>query len=376
MPHPFHLSNDQIKARVDRASAIRSMIRDMQWNPGWEFTAYHADALALIPSANFGHVFQEAAHLGIVVDNRLTHISWAIRHFVLARHHDATSLKARPSPAVGSAALKERDGFACVLTGAPDAEAVPILPLSWSRDAPAAAVTASVLRDLSLFGHEGGPDVVKHLSGLSQVGETHHSWNMISLDRRLAVLWQRCLFGLEWVGSTTAAAEGADLVTVLLRFHWLQRETARPSRPVNDEALGEIMSQVCSSDNSSSLLSLKQPDGDTIALPSGMQIQSGHTLSISMPVSEVTGFEAMIRLQWVLVCMGALSGAAKDADSNDGDGESYDQWVGTAARWLEDIPDLPERFDDGLGVREGGRVVVKRVGGLTLEGMSTVMSFD
>jgi hypothetical protein len=80
MPHPFHLSNDQIKARVDRASAIRSMIRDMQWNPGWEFTAYHASALALIPSANFNHVFQEAAHLGIVVGNRLTHISWAIRH--------------------------------------------------------------------------------------------------------------------------------------------------------------------------------------------------------------------------------------------------------------------------------------------------------
>jgi hypothetical protein len=199
---------------------------------------------------------------------------------------------------------------------------------------------------------------------------------MISLDRRLAVLWKRCFFSLEWVGSTTTAADGEDLVTVSLRFHWLQGKTARPSRPVNDEALGEVMYQVCGGDSSSSLLSLEQPDGDDIVLSSGTPIRSGHVISIRMPASELTGFEAMIRLQWVLACMGALSGAAKDVDGDERGGESYDQWVGTAARWLEHIPDLPERFDDGLGVREGGRVVVKRIGSLTIEGMSTVMSFD
>jgi hypothetical protein len=137
-------------------------------------------------------------------------------------------------------------------------------------------------------------------------------WNTIALAPQLRRWWERAVFGLEYIGHSPVP--GMGLVEARLRFVWMPRcihyhglrRIDLAGQRDRENGLYSELGHVYGSGAAGS-------DGcvHCMEVQLGSAIESGHTVRIRQSEKDVLSFRTMIEIQWAMVCIGAMSGAAQ-----------------------------------------------------------------
>ncbi|KJZ72685.1 hypothetical protein HIM_07877 [Hirsutella minnesotensis 3608] len=246
-----------------------------------------------------------------------------------------------------------RDNNKCILTGQHDPDVCHIVPFSWTETTSNSVMMREYLNWPTnfLFTQGEAPDPTNLCR---DAGSADWVWNLICLSPVAHRAWSRAFFGLEYqgkwevpdkdqramkiaargsatggrlrprAGSSKAKDEEMKLGVVQLKFHWLRRglpqksgQTFRSRVDLEKEAIYE-----------NSFLSQLKDNLRTLHFPSGRRIASGHVFEVEMALVDVPHFIGVIRYQWALNKIAAMSGFAETLELDEDDD---DEEVGEAA---------------------------------------------
>lgn len=225
-------------------------------------------------------------------------------------------------------ACLERDGR-CVITGYECPEAAHIIPFAWDESAESNEKTMDYTRHLEHFGIPLGQFVKYDVLGSSDVAA-----NMISLSPTLHTSWGKAFFGFKPLGvESYTDADGTKKAKITIQFVWLPRSEAdKMTRGLNLRKEGaknpnSLISQLRAHIRAKHLVTLNT----TTRVP----VESGHVFHIHCDLRDGKKMYDMLVIQWALIRIGAMSGAADVIDrgfSPDSDGGLKVQ------SWLADRP--------------------------------------
>lgn len=264
---------------------------------------------------------------------------------------------------------KARDSFSCIITKGDDPEACHIIPFTWNETEEHRRKTTDHITRLR--------DMVEIESVLVRplhegLGGSDKAWNMLSLDPRLHTYWGKAYFGIRRIGQLEDKAAPFDSVTsVQLQFIWLPRRVSAKDAKGKaiahaddlvdidrERLLLETSGQRPKVNYKHNSIVLSATATDT-HIPVGKrafhvettaQIYSGQVFEVKMPTPQVQRFNIMIDLQWSMICMAAISGAAEAIENGWDDSEGPD---GIEQYLMEPIE--PETMSV-LGSSEGDRL--------------------
>lgn len=204
---------------------------------------------------------------------------------------------------------KERDRWRCILTGVASVQGCHILPYTWST-----AKTSNALKPLLVTGDrplrtllgDAIPSSTMYLHGLltSDPASLDKAWNMLTLSNDVHACWSKALLGFKYLGRTP---EG-DSTKFTLQYRWLGKSTAKPKDRITLEMLNDPTKKALVDQ-----LDLGFQDYLTFTR-CGRPVTSGSTIDIRIPTKDAEQFKAAIELQWALLKVAALCGAAGDPD--------------------------------------------------------------
>lgn len=197
-----------------------------------------------------------------------------------------------------------RDGHHCVITGLPFPEVARIIPFAWDSNVKNHLMTQQLGTHMGNYGIPISELLRKH-----KLGTSDKSWNMLLLSRRMKELWSKAFFGLKKLRVTTSQdIAGKEMARVTFQIVWL------PRLRVN-KMLGFIDLDEQDAGNRNSLLyyfeqcaasncpSLVDPESD-------MQVKSGQIFHVSLEAPDAKLFGHALDIQWTLIRLAAMSGAA------------------------------------------------------------------
>jgi hypothetical protein len=225
-------------------------------------------------------------------------------------------------------------GVYCLVIKVDDIEMAHIIPFSWNGNEAQRTTTQSLIeRICSMF------DIDSQLGSLffAGVGSSDKPWNLVPLSPGIHDGWGKAYFGLRLVGTLPVPVEdeqeAKDLVVrIQLQFVWMSRKTStrdhtgKPISPKSDaidlanerrafEQVG-ISNEKEKELKATSIISHatsigKIPDRKRVFdVMSTAQVYSGQVLQVKMPFSMAEKFTTAIKIQWALISMAAISGAA------------------------------------------------------------------
>ncbi|KAJ4861529.1 HNH endonuclease domain-containing protein [Trichoderma breve] len=221
-----------------------------------------------------------------------------------------------------------RDGNACVLMQTAMPEVCHILPFSIST-------TDAALRFFShkcgslIYGLQFGTDDNKTLTDMSKNrGWSDKAWNMLCLNRQLHAWWAEGYFALKYLGTIEESKE-ASIVQV--QFHWMPRNGLDCQQNCTIPEALEAMRRTVSDDNGFIKASRAS---------SGRSLATGQVFDIPVHPDDAPNMKIMIDLQWAIIRVAALSGAAGYIDELDK--EYRDPWDEDAALFTGEFEDWIE----------------------------------
>lgn len=139
-------------------------------------------------------------------------------------------------------------------------------------------------------------------------GSSDKSWNMLALSPLVRDLWVRGLFAFKCLGVFKEEA----IATIQLQVRWMSQQPTYPDpyRKIdfeNSEAVAHDIARYAET------RSTPQNTRGAVGLANihtSRTILSGDTLEIRMPYHEAVKMKTMLDLQWVMISLLALSGAA------------------------------------------------------------------
>ncbi|KAL6865947.1 hypothetical protein ACO1O0_002047 [Amphichorda felina] len=149
-------------------------------------------------------------------------------------------------------------------------------------------------------------------------GCSDYSWNMISLSPTLHALWSKGLWGFEYKGRTKSKGKWQ----VSIQFHWMPQD---PNWKLDPKAMTKSQplhpkDVVDWEKNYLDKLKTPVPNVGANDITTNHPILTGHTFTIPFTtVEEAEKFKSMIELQWAVIRVSALSGAAGNPDLFDWD---------------------------------------------------------
>jgi hypothetical protein len=160
----------------------------------------------------------------------------------------------------------------------------------------------------------------------SSLGCSDKDWNMISLNRQLDFWWGQAKFALRCQGIDLSSVDESKS-KIRLQFHWMAAHRGDPSQPIGlDEPTVRDM-----------LLSMREYGTGPISAANAISnrpVLSGHCFEIEMESSKAKKMKYMVDLQWALIRISAMSGAAESPellqDPNDPDSDHQiriQQWI-------------------------------------------------
>lgn len=193
-------------------------------------------------------------------------------------------------------------GYKCILTGEELPDLCFITPLYWNETSDERRLTRSQLASYhSMFFDGPGADALVARDACSL-----EPWNMICLSSRLRRLWYECRFGLKYVGSKD---KGADK-EVYVEFVWM------PYMPGSDTwEMANLCDEANFNRENARIFDKIQREGqicrEQIRDIHGRKIVSGSTFSLHVREEDFRLFTTMLKLQWNLVRLAAMSGMAQ-----------------------------------------------------------------
>lgn len=162
------------------------------------------------------------------------------------------------------------------------------------------------------------------------------SWNMLCLEKQLHDSWGRCCFGFKphshpvngqkWVDKATHE-EYDDYVQLVVEFRWLPtgvanalREQLHPEKQNKATALTEVdidfdLETLTTTMRPMTASSPIQCQGArAFFVESGRPVETGHLVKLKVKAEHYSQTSLLIKGQWILIQMAALSGAAEVYD--------------------------------------------------------------
>ncbi|RBR09651.1 uncharacterized protein FIESC28_09763 [Fusarium coffeatum] len=244
--------------------------------------------------------------------------------------HFLTNTQAERDPAsVASAARGERikclrrDGFGCIFQHTEISLVTSILPSSWNDDLEAVDATFAVTEAFyAFFGDVLAAELCSPLANHTELGSSDKYWNMLIMSRDLRHCWGQAGFGLYCKDITPCEEhdESTDLTkvpfNVTIQFNWLRRRWEMPNDKItlegdDNEFMNMVETQIKYERDGSPRY--KNNYGvliEAVRVDTNTPILSGHEFTITMPGEDAKKCKLMLDLQWAIIRIAAMSGAA------------------------------------------------------------------
>jgi len=146
-----------------------------------------------------------------------------------------------------------------------------------------------------MFGRAVEPKLQRLLA--NGLGCSDKSWNMICLNRQLHFWWAEARFGLKCLGITRHDELNSR---IQVQFYWLPRHNGNPKEYARLE-VNEVQEMLQGSRPCSISAS---------RVESNRSIVSGQIFEMTMEHEEAANMKLMVDVQWALIRIAAMSGAA------------------------------------------------------------------
>ncbi|PHH81088.1 hypothetical protein CDD80_3370 [Ophiocordyceps camponoti-rufipedis] len=311
---PMDEANERIELAIKAETAIK------EFHPDFEFTSIHAAIVFNAPLNNLRTYVTEPG-AGLTLRRAFRSMDQLLQSFTSRGSHQSAAKRAasdelaggskqsqgneqeksKPRSRAESKKSKDRDQQNCVITGHADPEACHIIPFTWINTKEKQERNGYLLEPASaILLPEDDVRIATRLV-YGTVGATDKAWNMISLNPTLHQSWGRYAFGLKWIGQEDL---GNGFSKATIQFHWLPA-------PEKLNSTSRINVQELRSDWLDKVKS-RQANVACHHLSSNQPVLSGDTFALELPTAHVGNFEIVIKVQWALVKIGAMAGAAND----------------------------------------------------------------
>lgn len=220
----------------------------------------------------------------------------------------------------------KREGGRCAITGFRIAQAAHIIPFAWDNSKETHRETLNLVTSLEEF------DIpLQEFVRRKRLGFSDEPSNMIGLSPNLHGAWGHGYFGLRPITVIPERKDGVPMGDVIFQFVWLPRGSYKNyASPVDlkKEKADNSQSLICK------LSGYTRPHGLRItSTRTKTSIESGHLFHIKCPLEEAEKMRDMLAIQWALIRISAMSGAA-DAIDHGFDPTPDADWV--VLPWLAD----------------------------------------
>ncbi|RBR23669.1 uncharacterized protein FIESC28_03465 [Fusarium coffeatum] len=232
----------------------------------------------------------------------------------------------KPKPHVRSEAEKkkcrERDLWRCLFQRTGSGQVCHILPFTWNNTEQAVQDTKAIQDAfVPFFDDSTRLKLADLLMDVTTLGETDKVWNMLYLNPQLRSYWGQARIGLfcKAIGpyepdkSRVQTDVEDDWVDVIIQFNWLNRREGKPNDEMADKdamnAMAEMQIQH-ENEGSPSGQNKYGADIDAMRVDTRTSVLSGHEVRIAMPPKDAALCKLMLDLQWAIIRIAAMSGAA------------------------------------------------------------------
>ncbi|CAK7565231.1 MAG: hypothetical protein SEPTF4163_003143 [Sporothrix epigloea] len=206
---------------------------------------------------------------------------------------------------------KERDGHKCILTGTDNPEAAHIYPFSAG---PASGRSKYIEMLVSFWGKEKADAWSRQYCAASV---TESAKNLLCLNSQLHFWWGMCRLALRPIRTL-------DPCAIKLQLHWLRRSRTRPTAPLSGTS--DDIRLLCGGEDD-----LETWGPQPVAhRKSGLPLRTGQIFTIRAENPEDLPSFELLDMQWNLLRVAAMSGAAEaedvppeEEDEDDEYGEHY-----------------------------------------------------
>lgn len=220
-----------------------------------------------------------------------------------------------------------------MITNTDNPEVCHIIPVAWNANAKNMSKTARAFNSIKclLDNNEFPLQLVRSIS--FERGFSDKVWNM-ALNHQLHKWWSKAYFGLKYLGTTYPDTQQA---TIHLQFRWM------PQYGQKTDCLRPVLAGKQTIDG----MFAGSPDHPFTNIsfpPSSRPLRSGHTFNVTMEKTEAPNFTVMIKLQWALIQIAAMSGAGETPEflREPGDDEGrVRQWLTSLDGNLFPVPEDP-----------------------------------
>lgn len=182
-----------------------------------------------------------------------------------------------------------------------------------------------------------GKETAMHLNALvtGAPGSSDKSWNMLCLHPLLHSFWGKCLFAIKCLGIIPSDDKNS---IVQLQFHWMPRNIQRHNdliQPPCKDAVQELMEGLNTRQDTIPGFSVFKND-------SARELETGETFDILLEKEDAEKMKIVLDVQWAVIRLSALSGAAGDWDLEENPDEEGATGDAAAAErvenWIESLP--------------------------------------
>ncbi|KAH7185191.1 uncharacterized protein B0J16DRAFT_384250 [Fusarium flagelliforme] len=217
---------------------------------------------------------------------------------------------------------RARDLWRCIFQRTAEGQVCHILPFTWNNTEKAIQQT-TVMSDCfnAFFDKKTRLELCDLLMDITTLGKTDMAWNMFYLNCQLHAYWGQGRLGLfcKAIGphvpdkSRDESHVGKDWVDVIIQFHWLKRRDGKPDDEMADRDAMDAMAQTQiqhEEDGSPPGQNDRGADIDAVRADTKTPVLSGHEVRIAMPLDDALKCKMMVDVQWAIIRIAAMSGAA------------------------------------------------------------------
>ncbi|CAK7565232.1 MAG: hypothetical protein SEPTF4163_003144 [Sporothrix epigloea] len=219
---------------------------------------------------------------------------------------------------------KDRDGHKCILTGTDNPEAAHIYPFSAG---PASGRTKYIAMLVSFWGKEKAAAWSRQCCAASV---TESAKNLLCLNSQLHFWWGTCRLALRPIRTLDSCA-------IKLQLHWLRRSRTRPTAPLSGTS--DDIRLLCGGEDD-----LKNWGPQPVAhRKSGLPLRTGQIFTIRAESPEDLPSFELLDMQWNLLRVAAMSGAAEAEDAppeEEDEGDEYGGHYVLSNVYDEDVEEL------------------------------------
>ncbi|EFX06306.1 hypothetical protein CMQ_6627 [Grosmannia clavigera kw1407] len=330
----------EVEIRLDLARKLRQNLRSYGLALHFEFTALELSALLLMPIESLRQLTSNTlAETRSFYYLTLAGIKDNLKYFLEGHHPHSKDLK-RKTPGGGAESIegtlgaksvgrseaekqkcRQRDGNVCIFTGAAHPDVCHIVPFATSSTERNIELTNGRFANICSMFLPAADEEYTPVIG-NGLGCSDKAWNMLCISTELHRYWAKPYWAVKFVGITPA--EHVPKQRLTMRFEWLRIKNGDPSRTISvgDSTACHAMlaGLTTSSTGEEDACPCLGVEGIVAAncRRTNRPLASGQDFDVVLDtLGDALNMKKMLEIQWSLVTLAAMSGAAGPDDTGD-----------------------------------------------------------